>query len=101
MTMELAFRYLARRRWSVSDDHVMNDYAVTISGEEREDGEKPYTYVVTADCYDLAVEYALHAHGPRFGLRLESVEMGVPPADCGYHWNDHRPAWRKKETAND
>lgn len=81
----------------MSDDPVMQDYAVTISGNEREDGEKPYTYVVTADCYELAVEYALHAHGPRFGLRLESVEVGVPPPDCGYHWNDHRPAWRKKE----
>lgn len=84
----------------MSDDPVMQDYTVTISGTEREDGEKPYTYVVTADCCDRAVEYALHAHcscGPEFGLRLESVEPGVPPADCGYHWNDRRPAWRKAQ----
>ena len=81
----------------MSDDPVMHDYAVTISGEEREDGEAPYTYVVTADCYHIAVEYALHAHGPAFGLRCESVEVGIPAAGCGYHWNDHRPAWRKAQ----
>lgn len=80
---------------------MQTDYTVTISGEEREDGEAPYTYVVTADCYDMAVEYALHAHGPAFGLRLESVESGAPSADCGYHWNDERPAWRKKEVTNE
>lgn len=77
------------------------DYTVTISGEEREDGEQPYTYVVTAESYDMAVEYALHAHGPQFGLRLESVEFGVPPADCGYYWNDCRPAWRKQEVESE
>ncbi len=76
---------------------MMSDYTVTISGEEREDGEKPYTYVVTAESYDLAVHYALNAHGPEFGLRLESVESGVPAGDCGYFWNDMRPQWRKAE----
>ena len=72
-----------------------------LRGKDHFDYEAPYTYVVTADCYDMAVEYALHAHGPRFGLRLESVEPGVPSADCGYHWNDRRPEWRKSEVTNE
>lgn len=71
------------------------DYTVTISGEEREDGEAPYTYVVTAESTAMAIHYALLAHGPAFGLRLESVESGTPSADCGYTWNDLRPQWRK------
>lgn len=75
---------------------MLTDYTVTISGLEREDGEAPYTYVVTAESYDLAVDYALVSHGPAFGLRLESVESGMPPADCGYHWNDCRPLHRRK-----
>ena len=78
----------------------MDDYTVTISGEEREDGEEPYTYVVTADEWHLAIEYALHAHGPAFGLRCESVELGVPGEDCGFHWNDHRPAGRRSKDAS-
>jgi len=73
----------------------MRDYTVTISGPERQDGQEPYTYAVTAESYDLAVDYALHAHGPAFGLRLESVESGIPADDCGYFWNDMRPHWRK------
>lgn len=75
----------------------MPDYTVTISGDEREDGEAPYTYVVRADSEVLAVNRALREHGPAFNLRLESVEIGVPPDDCGYHWNDCRLAEKDEE----
>lgn len=81
----------------MTDDCVMQDYTVTISGSEREDGHAPFTYVVTAPNWNTAVEYALHAHvdgAPPWrllGLRIESTEVGVPSEDCGYAWNDHRP----------
>ena len=68
----------------------MPDYTVTISGEEREDGEKPYTYVVSASSPDKAARKALIFHGPAFGLALEGIVPGVPPEDCGYYWNDLR-----------
>jgi hypothetical protein len=68
----------------------MKDYTVTISGEEREDGEKPYTYVVSACSPAEAAEQALIGHGPAFGLTLEGIVPGVPPDECGYHWNDLR-----------
>lgn len=85
-------------------DEVLMDYTVTISGAEREDGQEPFTYVVTAPDWHTATEYALHAHvagGPAWrllGLRIESVEVGVPADDCGFTWNDLRP---KKEVTNE
>ncbi len=86
----------------MTDDFALQDYTVTISGTEREEGHAPFTYVVTAHNWQTAVEYALHAHvdgAPpwRFlGLRIESTEVGVPSDDCGYAWNDLR---RRKEVA--
>jgi hypothetical protein len=68
----------------------MTDYTVTISGEEREDGEEPCTYVVSASSPAEAAQKALIFHGPAFGLALEGIVPGVPPEDCGYHWNDLR-----------
>ena len=65
-------------------------YTVTISGEEREDGEEPYTYVVSASSSHEAAQTALMFHGPAFGLALEGIVPGVPPEDCGYYWNDLR-----------
>jgi len=79
-------RIHSRRR----EGEVMPDYTVTISGEEREDGEKPYTYVVSASSPDKAARKALIFHGPAFGLALEGIVPGVPPEDCGYYWNDLR-----------
>jgi hypothetical protein len=73
----------------------MSDYTVTISGKEREDGEEPYTYVVSACSLDEAVERALMGHGHAFGLELESVVPGVPAGDCGYEWNDLRARCEK------
>jgi len=37
-------------------------YTVTVSGREREDGEKPYDYVVEAKCLEDAVRQAVAAH---------------------------------------
>lgn len=82
----------------------MTDYAVTISGLERDEGHGPWTYVVSAPNLDAAKEYALHAHvanacWPRLlGLRIDDIATGAPPANCGYYWNDLRPA---KEIANE
>lgn len=68
----------------------MSDYTVTISGTEREDGEKPYTYVVSARNPGEAVEMAMFHHGPRPDLKVEEVVAGIPADDCGFHWNDRR-----------
>ena len=40
----------------------MKTYTVTLSGLEREDGEKPYDYVVLAYHAAGAVEQAMDAH---------------------------------------
>lgn len=85
-------------------DETLKDYTVTISGTEREGGQEPFTYVVTAPDLLTAAEYALDAHVAGaavwrlLGLRIESVEVGVPADDCGFTWNDLRP---KREVAND
>jgi hypothetical protein len=89
----------------MTDDFATQDYTVTISGAEREEGHAPWTYVVTAPNWNTACEYALHAHvdgAPawRFlGLRIESTELGAPSDDCGYAWNDLRP--KRSEVTNE
>ena len=37
-------------------------YTVTVSGWEREDGHKPFDYVVDADCHAEAVRQAVAFH---------------------------------------
>ena len=72
----------------------MTDYTVTIAGPERHDGQSPYTFVVSAGCEREAVETAMKRmaeacdHSRDFVVR--GVEVGVPPPDAGYWWNDCR-----------
>ncbi|GAA3537036.1 hypothetical protein GCM10022419_016060 [Nonomuraea rosea] len=84
----------------------LKTYTVTISGSEREDGEAPYTWVVSAHSPEYAESLALSIHlqdarcvdmtdlaeveEEMAELRVEELREGLPPADCGYHWNDER-----------
>ncbi|WP_043617305.1 hypothetical protein [Nonomuraea candida] len=85
---------------------LLEPYTVTISGTEREDGEAPYTWVVNAKNPHDATNKALKIHLTEAtcvdlddraemiealaDLEIEEVYEGLPPADCGYHWNDMR-----------
>ncbi|GII83316.1 hypothetical protein Ssi03_13060 [Sphaerisporangium siamense] len=70
-------------------------YTVTISGREREDGEKPFTWVVDAGSEFLAGCKALGFHSDDQdedfeNLEIEEIFEGVPDPNCGYYWNDMR-----------
>lgn len=70
-------------------------WTVTLSGTEREDGEKPFTFVVMAKWKTQAVNKARTAfhrdcEAEYKDMRVEEVVDGLPPANCGYHWNDCR-----------
>ena len=71
----------------------MNTYTVTLSGLEREDGEKPYDYVVYAHHAADAVRHAFDSHMEGRSLQDEDniwVERCVPFfAPTGY-FNDLR-----------
>ncbi|NUR85515.1 MAG: hypothetical protein HOY71_15660 [Nonomuraea sp.] len=86
----------------------MKTYTVTISGTEREDGEAPYTWAVTAPSPIEAVGEVLRFH-LRDGvgvdpsdeaeilqelpnLRIEEIHEGLPHETCGYYWADYRDA---------
>jgi len=72
---------------------VLKPYTVTIAGLERHDGEKPWTYVVNAESeYDAITKVAAGMGHDMGTADLQFVEIipGVPPENCGYHWNDIR-----------
>ncbi|TDE58146.1 hypothetical protein E1295_05920 [Nonomuraea mesophila] len=77
----------------------MKTFTVTIAGNERFDGEAPYTWVVTAPDMATAVNRALAHHALSLTQHLCDLEIdplhtfeGPPPDDCTYHWNDLRTA---------
>ena len=80
----------------------MKTYTVTLSGREREDGEKPYDYMVLAYTLDGAVEQAVAAHmegqddGELAYLWVERCRPGFHPD--GY-FNDLRTATRTQPAA--
>ena len=62
----------------------MKTYTVTLSGLEREDGEKPYEYVVLAYRAAGAVEQAMDAHMQ--GRRLQDEDdIWVERCRVGLH----------------
>ena len=72
----------------------MKTYTVTLSGLEREDGEKPYDYVVLAYAAAGAVEQAMNAHlrdgddsSHEDDIWVERCRVGLHP--MGYY-NDLR-----------
>ncbi|GAA4187054.1 hypothetical protein GCM10022252_19930 [Streptosporangium oxazolinicum] len=74
---------------------TLKTYTVTISGTEREDGEEPYTWAVSALNEADAIWRAKNIHADnnecdRSELQVEEIFEGLPDKDCGYHWNDHR-----------
>jgi hypothetical protein len=71
----------------------MFTYTVTLSGLERENGEKPYDYVVLAHHADRAVEQAICAYMQ--GRRLQDeddiwVERCRPGLHVDGYYNDLR-----------
>lgn len=73
----------------------MNTYTITISGREREDGEKPYTWVAEGADLQKASDFALAFHAweqeeDPDNLIIEEAFEGLPDANCGYWWNDLR-----------
>lgn len=73
----------------------LKTYTVTISGTEREDGEAPFTWVVKAETpwQAMCKSKDIHAEnqdGDLIDLVVEEIFEGLPPVDCGYHWNDER-----------
>ncbi|SFI81184.1 hypothetical protein SAMN05216275_10554 [Streptosporangium canum] len=80
----------------------LKTYTVTISGREREDGEKPYTWVVDAESPQAAESKALEIHAYSQDeafedLEVEEIFQGPPGANCGYFWNDMRPPENVRE----
>ena len=70
-------------------------YCVTLAGPERHDGEAPYSWVLESDSAEAAVAKAAAAMAcdiETSDVELVSVVAGVPPTDCGFHWNDLRGA---------
>ncbi|MFD6934694.1 hypothetical protein ACFWAP_00865 [Streptomyces goshikiensis] len=71
------------------------EFTVTVAGPERHDGEKPYTYVVSATSKQEAWVEALTTHMQEqetidcFVVEAMSSE-GAPPKSAGYHWRDLR-----------
>ncbi|MEU7860197.1 hypothetical protein [Nonomuraea sp. NPDC049141] len=77
----------------------MKTFTVTIAGTEQFDGEAPYTWVVEATDVTSAMNKALAHHALSQEQRLCDLEIdplhtfeGLPAENCGYHWNDLRPA---------
>lgn len=76
-------------------------YTVTVSGLERNDGEKPYDYVVEAQCLEDAVRQAVAAHmeerentnEQRDDIRIESCRLGL-------HIDGYYNDLRRKENAH-
>lgn len=72
-----------------------SEWTVTLSGTEREDGEKPYTFVVLAKWKTQAVNKAKErfhkdCEAEYKDMQVEEVKPGVPAKNCGFHWNDCR-----------
>jgi hypothetical protein len=72
-------------------------FTVTVAGSERFDGEEPYTWVVEAPDVASAIDKAVAYHALSQDQRLSDLLIdplrtfeGLPPAKCGYHWNDLR-----------
>lgn len=87
-------------------------FTINVSGSERHDGEKPYTYVLRAPDmaaaklaayrWHLWTEYCEHGTQPAvipvwrpngpdvvvIDCREFPCEQGAPASDCGYSWND-------------
>ncbi|MFG1966243.1 hypothetical protein [Nonomuraea sp. NPDC049028] len=85
----------------------MKTFTVTIAGTERFDGEAPYTWVVEATDVTSAMNKALANHALLQEQRLCDLEIdplhtfeGLPPENCGYHWNDLRPAALRADGAD-
>lgn len=77
----------------MSRETALTPYTVTIAGLERYDFEKPWTYVVNAESEHDAVAKAAARLAIDTGwndLKFIEIIPGVPPASCGYHWNDLR-----------
>jgi hypothetical protein len=77
----------------------MKTFTVTIAGTERFDGEAPYTWVVEAPDATSAMNKAMAYHALSQDQRMCDLQIdplhtfeGLPPANCGYHWNDLRSA---------
>ncbi|MEV1004449.1 hypothetical protein [Nonomuraea sp. NPDC050202] len=75
----------------------MKIFTVTVAGSERFDGEEPYTWVVEAPDVASAIDKAVAYHALSQDQRLSDLLIdplrtfeGLPPAKCGYHWNDLR-----------
>ncbi|GAA2209697.1 hypothetical protein GCM10009850_051560 [Nonomuraea monospora] len=75
----------------------MKTFTVTVAGTERYDGEAPYTWVVEAPDVANAINKAMAYHAHSQDQRLSDLQIdplhtfeGLPPVECGYHWNDLR-----------
>ncbi|MEU7830357.1 hypothetical protein [Nonomuraea sp. NPDC049129] len=73
----------------------LKTFTVTVSGSEREDGEAPYVWAVSAETpwQALCKAKEIHADSQEEELEnlvVEELLMGLPPENCGYHWNDMR-----------
>jgi hypothetical protein len=71
----------------------LTDFTVTVAGEERHDGESPYTYVIkAADCNEAAQKVIIHfkKSEEKRDVVLVEVIQGVPGENCPYAWNDLR-----------
>ncbi|WP_433435101.1 hypothetical protein [Nonomuraea sp. CA-141351] len=86
---------------------VIKIFTVTIAGPERFDGEAPYTWVVEAPDVTSAMNKAVAYHALSQDEQVCDLEIdplhtfeGLPPENCGYHWNDLRSAALEAEGAN-
>lgn len=74
----------------------MPTFTVIVSGSERHEGEKGYTYCLHADTRADAERTALHHHftvtteGTDEDLIIADVLLGPPPENAWFAWNDLR-----------
>lgn len=73
---------------------VKEAWTVTVSGREKLDGEKPYTYCVNASTAEHAVQMVKEHHSREqedYDITVEEVTQGTPDdRPMGFHWNDLR-----------
>ena len=107
--IETPERFTERLYDRLPDDYRQTErpFTVTIAGPEREDGQAPYTYVVTECSTEKAWAKALAWHMVEneqvdcFVVAAESFEG--TPADKGhsYHWTDLRPEYERQRKLDD
>lgn len=87
----------ASHRGVAPEDRRAKVFTVTVAGLERFDGEAPYTWVLEAPDMASAIRKAVAYHAVSVEERVCDLEIvlrhtfeGLPPANCGYYWNDLR-----------